>query len=392
MKWNNKGHQFFHMENIIKKTHIDEGLYLFGAGLIGCDVAKKLKKTGLIKAFVDNDRNKQGTVNDGIEVISFERYQEYHFPGFMIICASEKNRTMIEKQLMESGMKEGEDFIYCKEFIQKRMIPYCYFFAVDMIYMPLIQISLTERCTLRCRKCAHACNLVEKNRTDLSFEDVKKSSDELFRLVDFCDEFVLIGGEPLLYEGLDKCIDYIGSNYRDKINIFSITTNGTLLPDSKLLNECHRWNVVFRISDYSVSLPRLKKRYEQLTQLLTENGIVFFVSKPDFWIDYGFDTVDNGSDGELLEKIFDRCSTPCHEVRGNKYYQCVMARSVSENMKNGLIGKNDYYDLASIKSEDDRTLFFEYIMGYSDKGFLDMCRYCRGMDVENYPIKVAEQM
>ena len=34
----------------------------------------------------------------------------------------------------------------------------------------------------------------------------------------------------------------------------------------------------------------------------------------------------------------------------------------------------------------------EYSMGYSDKGYLDMCRYCNGAEAKDKPIPVAEQM
>ncbi len=40
-----------------------------------------------------------------------------------------------------------------------------------------------------------------------------------FSKVDYIQEFVLIGGEPLLYEKLPQVIEYIGSKYRNQINI-----------------------------------------------------------------------------------------------------------------------------------------------------------------------------
>ena len=59
-----------------------------------------------------------------------------------------------------------------------------------------------------------------------------------FFKVDYIQEFVLIGGEPLLYEKLPQVIEYIGSKYRNQINIFSITSNGTILPSKELINVC----------------------------------------------------------------------------------------------------------------------------------------------------------
>ncbi len=64
-------------------------------------------------------------------------------------------------------------------------------------------------------------------------------------MVDYCGEFVLIGGEPLLYKELPEVVEYIGNNYRDKIATFSITTNGTILPSAKLRSVCRENNVTF---------------------------------------------------------------------------------------------------------------------------------------------------
>ena len=64
-----------------------------------------------------------------------------------------------------------------------------------------------------------------------------------------------------------------------------------------------------------------------------------------------------------------------------------MARSVADNL--GMdIGQQDYIDLATIQ---DRSILLEFQMGFSDKGYLEMCRYCRGAEAKNYLIPAAEQ-
>lgn len=104
--------------------------------------------------------------------------------------------------------------------------------------MNLAQITLTERCSLKCKKCAHACYNVGNQTQDLDLSEVYKSADMFFSKVDYINEFVLIGGEPLLYKGLSKAIVYIGNKYRSQIGIFSITTNGTIAPDEETLKVC----------------------------------------------------------------------------------------------------------------------------------------------------------
>lgn len=85
-----------------------------------------------------------------------------------------------------------------------------------------------------------------------------------FSKVDYINEFVLIGGEPLLYKGLSKAIVYIGNKYRSQIGIFSITTNGTIAPDEETLKVCQKYQVLYRISNYAKALPRLHQSHMKL--------------------------------------------------------------------------------------------------------------------------------
>lgn len=164
-------------------------------------------------------------------------------------------------------------------------------------------------------------------------EQVKKSADSFFRNVDFIQEFVLIGGEPPLYKQLAEAIAYIGERYRNQMGIFSITTNGTILPDEVTLRLCREYRVLFRISNYSATLPRLEAVYGKLIDTLQKYEVTYILSKEEReWKDYGFDHVNCEASEKELIKCFDSCRTHCREVRENKFYFCVMARSVSENM------------------------------------------------------------
>ena len=65
-------------------------------------------------------------------------------------------------------------------------------------------------------------------------------------------------------------MEYIGSKYGSKIILFSITTNGTIIPSDELIKICMRYNVMIRISDYSASVPRLKNNYQKLYDKLKD--------------------------------------------------------------------------------------------------------------------------
>ena len=67
-----------------------------------------------------------------------------------------------------------------------------------------------------------------------------------------------------------------------------------------------------------------------------------------------------------------------------------MARSVSDNLGFG-VGKDDYLELADL-GENGKKVFLEFDMGYSQKGYLDMCNFCHGADAVKYPVPAAVQM
>lgn len=395
MKWTNRGNENIPYKNIADMVKQNPAFCIYGAGQFGNELYGVLKKFDLFECFIDNSVEKQKSGYNGEAVISeaqfWKMYRSPKVRPFIVIAASAANTRDIKENLQEKGLIYGRDFFTFKEFINK-VFPVIAYFVFGKTYVNLTQICVTERCSLKCKKCAHGCYAVKADHQDLTLEQVKKSADAFFSKIDYICEFVLIGGEPLLYRQLAEAVEYIGSKYRNKINIFSITTNGTIKPSDRLLSVCREHDVLFRISNYSKQLPRLERQYSILSELFNENGIRYSLGFQDSsWTDYGFEYVNrNGTEEELI-KVFDSCDTPCHEIRENKFYFCVMARSVAENLSKN-VGEDDYIDFDKLVSSDWKRELLEFILGYSQKGYLDMCNYCHGAECYKYPIPVAEQL
>lgn len=392
MKWLNKGHEFDKYARPLIRVFIEKQskIYIFGAGILGRELKVVIEKTGCFVGFIDNDHRKQISGVNGAKVISLQDYLDQGKNGIIIIAADIKNIPAITEQLNGAGLEQEKEFYEYTQFM-KKIFPVLLLYANNQLYIELAQICLTERCSLKCKKCAHACYAVNAKSQDMSIETAKESADYFFAFVDIVKEFVLIGGEPFLYQCLNEIIEYIGEKYREKIVIFSITTNGTIMPNQETLDLCKKYNVTIRISDYSVSIQHLAEKYERLQKKLENNQIVYTMSDKDAqWMDYGFESVDRKGTKEDLIQIFDKCKTPCREIRGSRYYYCVMARSVSDNLKLG-IGEKDYLDLKELKS-DGKKILFEFQMGFSEKGYLDMCSHCYGADALKHPIPIAEQV
>ncbi len=389
MKWIRKEHEFDEYAQVITEEFRkrDRKIYIFGAGLIGLEVRAVLEKYQCFAAFIDNDYNKQQTGLKGSDVISLDNYKKRNERGWIVIAADTSNIPAIEKQLCESGLKKSTDFYDYHEFLYQ-VLPILSIYEFSLLYMDLAQISLTERCSLKCKNCAHGCYAVGSDSKDMDIEAAKRSADCLLQKVDVMREFVLIGGEPFLYQEIASIITYIGEKYRDKMVIFSITTNGTIIPGKQIIDLCRKYNVLIRISNYSAQLRYLEAKYEKLCDVLRQNKVSYVLGEKEWeWKDYGFGKVNRKGTEDELRKVFDCCNTQCREVRENRFYYCVMARSISENLQLN-VGENDYLDLNTCNKKQ----LMEFQLGYSEKGYLEMCNYCNGADAENYPIPPAEQI
>lgn len=373
--------------------------FVFGAGELGLELMQTLKHFRSFSCFVDNDIIKQTHGRYGEKVISFDEYKAYDGKDLLVLACSEKHRKTIEQQMQASGMVCGHHYLYIKDFLQRVLPLYvCTHFHEN--YVSLAQICITERCTLKCKKCAHGCYAVPRNAQDISLDMVKASADNYFAHVDYTGKFHLIGGEPLLYNDLSQAIEYIGSHYKTQIQTLCITTNGTIVPSDDVLQVCERYDVLVLISNYSVALPRLAQQYDRLTRILSNWGIKCVLGEADkVWTDYGFDYVDrkclspdvNTLGKATLREVFSACDTNCREVRANRLYYCVQARACADNLAFP-VGQDDYLDLATLDDSDvSRQRLADFEVGKIDKGYLDMCNYCHGSERFNYLIPAAEQ-
>ncbi|MDE6568490.1 MAG: hypothetical protein K2K70_12265 [Lachnospiraceae bacterium] len=393
MKWKNKGHEFDElMERKLRIYSEGWGIYLFGAGIFGKQAYEQLAEFPFkIKGFIDNDISKQGTEYCGLPIISLNQYWQERECSIIVVTVAKKNAAGILYEFGKRQFECGRDYFIWQDFLD-RVAPVLLVYQYNKLHVPLAQICVTERCSLKCKKCAHGCYATASSHEDLSISEVMHSADSFFTRIDYIKVFVLIGGEPLLYKELEQAVAYIGEHYRKQIGLFEITTNGTIMPSDELLHVCKKYNVLILISNYGGTIPRLKEKYEMLISKLEEQGVSYYLgSESDTWMDYGFEYVDRKAEEEQLIGVFDACATPCKEVRGSRLYSCVMARSVSENLGYN-VGENDYLDLDRLEGSNWKKELLEFTFGYSEKGYLDMCNHCHGADAKNHPIPAAEQL
>jgi hypothetical protein len=150
-------------------------------------------------------------------------------------------------------------------------------------------------------------------------------------------------------------------------------------------------NFYVYISDYSSFLPNLKCRVAEFVSHLGKSSIDHaFAPNDKWWFDFGYETVcrDNASEEELVN-VFDTCNTSCRLLKDGKYYNC---ERDSVALKAGFIDSDSGFDLRDFDKKDKSALL-EYSLGYSEKGYVDLCKKCNGFPpMNNNYIPAAEQI
>ena len=139
--------------------------------------------------------------------------------------------------LNAQGLEEFQDFCNVGHFMSEWL-----WTAKQMNCVFHVDMTITTKCTLNCRH----CNLFipyHKEHVNFSFEEMKRNIDLFFERIDFVTYFGLIGGETFLNPDLERCIVYLGENYRSQIGRITVVTNGTVTPAESLLKVIKKYGM-----------------------------------------------------------------------------------------------------------------------------------------------------
>ena len=123
----------------------------------------------------------------------------------------------------------------------------------DKIFLKQYEIIVTNKCSLKCKKCAAGMQYFEHPQ-NIEYSQVIKDYNRMIKLIDWTDRIVIIGGEPFLYNDLDKVIDGIFNNpqTKKKVGAIKIITNGTVIPNNKVLQAIKKNKIIIWISNYKI--------------------------------------------------------------------------------------------------------------------------------------------
>jgi glycosyltransferase involved in cell wall biosynthesis/organic radical activating enzyme len=242
----------------------------------------------------------------------------------------------------------------------------------------------TLRCNLNCVGCLNFNNNL-KDPQDVSFEDFKEHFDAVFTKFDFLYSLHFTGGEPCLVKELPRFIRYLEENYKERIFDFFVITNSTIVPSEEVISAVKALDGYFFLDDYSASVPNTK--IEEIKSTLDSRKARYVINKPTFWYDLNVGNNFNELTEGELEEYKDDCNSFLHEFEGKRIYACCYQRYANK-AGFGELTDNDYIEI----TETTKMEILEFRQGYTRKGFLELCKHCRGIVGNAKRITPAIQM
>jgi hypothetical protein len=161
-----------------------------------------------------------------------------------------------------------------------------------------------------------------------------------------------------------------------------------MLPYSKqeVLSAVKEINGSFLLDDYSATVPNSK--VEEIKKVLSVNNIDYTVNEVEYWYDLDCENADNGKfTDEELECYKDSCNSCLHEFAEKRIYACCY-QQYANRAGIGTLTANDYIDIATTSKIE----ILEFRQGYTQKGYVDFCRHCRGIGYNAKKVDAAVQI
>lgn len=244
--------------------------------------------------------------------------------------------------------------------------------------IPRIVVSVTNRCTLKCKD----CNMLIPLCKETYYETVENLIDDLTTLLKICDLIVnveLIGGEAFIHKDLDRIVDWLIR--QPKIMFVDITTNGTVQIKDGLFGVLKSPKLLVNMSNYGLVN---SARCTQVMESLKQHNIIYKNLDNQYWKQAG--GIEKRNRTSLCNKfLFYNCRAriECRTLYNGKLFICGRAPILNEL---GQVYDNDYLN---VRGEDLSWVQLKEFYRINQADSCDCCDYATD-DVEI--IKSGRQM
>ena len=369
---------FQELEDVFEQYWQNEGNYVVMPNTIRARTyLSVITKDINVNLILDNDETMDNTYFCEILIKYAPEYLKQNKKKKILVSS---HYVEIAEQLKNAEYKEYIDFIDMHSFVSM-----WYWKKRRDIHLLDIHTAITTYCSLNCKNCNMFINhyKAEQKRT-VNFDEFKENFELLFKVVDYCYKVSILGGEPLLNKELPMMLEWLFQKYHEKIGEIVIVTNGTILPNSDLLNVLQQINAKISISDYTSGIKYVEK-IESLEHLLTQKSILFERNKEMKWKDFYFPKKKQEVKFMSVRDHMLCCNPVFRGLNDKKFYYCHIVWSAVEA---GLLKENDsdYVDLESIHKCNDREKLLKHDLGYVDNGYVSMCALCGGCGYDNQSV------
>lgn len=249
-------------------------------------------------------------------------------------------------------------------------------------YLPYIEMRITTRCNMRCKKCGHLIPCYGKAAKDMTFEEFKKHFDNLINAVSHIQILSLVGGETTLSVYLFDILRYVLDC--DKVGEIRLISNGKRIPSEDLLKFIGNTRVWMHFSQYEQNAGN----YPIIKQLCKKYNVnvLFYHNEPDqrYWLDYG--DIKNYHNTRLRMTCMSyRCYFGfAKQYTDGKLFMCPRISNAYE------LGLLDLPDSDMLEITEDVEQSRKNLAIFFSKNYSYGCRYCNAKKRKR--VRMAEQI
>ena len=290
---------------------------LYGAAMYGELAFHALQELD-IPVFAFCDRVQAGKRFCGLPVITPEELRDYP-EAHVLICAT-KGFQGICHYLQQlpcrhcyeiSGLLPFLNYqklpAYCRQLPVNELVSKYRFYlsqrepaSLEHLSLSFVALSITERCTLRCKKCSVLSPYYEEPCDD-SYESIMKPFELFLSCVDSIAELQIGGGEPFMHRDLERILKWCLA--QEKIKEISIFTNSTIIPNPTLSQVLANQKIKLLLDDYGT----LSRNLKSIVEVCDREGIRYLIQHFERWDDLG-DYQDKRETDEKVIQKFRYCS------------------------------------------------------------------------------------
>lgn len=385
MKWIHQEHE---LDAVAEQYLKIDTLYIWGTGVNGTDCINFLEWLKIDQDFaiyfVNSKPEKQGTLYHGYPVLSPEELFVRYGETSVIASSNEEISGILREHHIPYFDLAISNSCGKQMFIQHFLCTYL-LYKYNILLSHWMDFNPTTRCNLNCEGCLNFNNEIQ-SPINVSLDVFKNHIDAVFEKIDVCYSFHFSGGEPFLSKELPSILRYLSDTYGKKIYNKFVITNGTIYPDQELLEALKQGNYWVFIDDYRDTVPLTQERIPQIEDRLRSYGIRFKTTRAEVWanLEFGTKKYRDFSEDALIEHK-DSCNTFLQGFSDAKIYSCCYEEFAFH------AHVIDHADFICIRSASKKKIL-EYRLGYTEKGYVDMCRQCRGIGADTKQIKPAVQI